>query len=1396
MTLMKHVANAGIAVDGGASRLFAIRLLCCVAASCVSLTAEAVVATNYVDCKLADYTGHDGSSWQKAFKTIQEGVAAASSGDVVLVAAGDYDDGGAVDTLSGGGLYNRVFINRKAITLKSVAGAKETRIIGQFDSSTLNDPTAARPGLGDDAIRCLCVVASSAAEAPTVEGFTFADGATSAVDSGKECAKNIGGGILVCDANAAACFDCNIVDSVITNCIATRGGGLDGGNVIRCKVEDCDSFNGNSSAARHSSLFNCLIVRNGRRNSTCGTVEYIFSGVIVNCTFAGNACQALRHYPGQVYNCLFSENGSASLYVGGQNEALTNCLIDVNSVLPAKFDTCIKPADNFQLYAPALGDYRLLPTSAAIGAGSVAALERIPAAYRDKDFYGNPRTTGGSVNIGCQEAPAPAPKGGAVIFNFKASVNGFVGYCDKLHAYAASYPETFDVSLAPGAYTDDTSYFSVNGGILSTTTRWFPKWDDDRIGILAPTSSYISIARNGAAKTLWVQAGYAGGDSNGTSEKPYVTIQDAVTAAGTAKTVIKVRPGVYATGGAATASGHADGSMQMNRVATAGNQNLRIVSTDGPSATTILGWSDPEGDEWGCSANSYRCVYLCPGGTSYPQALQGFTLSGGRAAYYAGGAFMNNWGVAVIADCIITNCIAARAAGAYVGRLERCWVVDNFFNNNYNGSSYTYNDIVEQGVYVSCVFSANRSPDQLATHPIVGMAGTMLHCSGIDNGNSKMTDSNVIQLNCIWDSFRNVAGSGSGGGDFAVNVGSISSNGNKEFTAIDSPLSRALPYCRAYASSPAVYGGSADITNHFKYSMLDYEGKVIRFKDGKPTAGAFQDPAAGAIATTDGTSGGISPAGETAAGLAPGDVVTFSATKARQRPLIGLRVDGELLEGVSSYDWTVPATPCYSPLRIEAVYGTNWYVNAESGDDSRLGSSWGEARRTLEGVMTNAVSGDVVTAAPGRYDTGSMMHSPLVYGNTSVRSRVVVPQGVTLRSSDGAENTFIVGANASVPEDEYGNGEDAIRGVFLNTGARLCGFTVTGGRTAVSNTSDGDHGRGGGVYCRGEGGIYVEDCIISNNVALRGAGVYMGRHKRCRILHNHAIVNGAAFRNAYLSDCLVDYNTNPSGNGGVGYICWAFVNSIFGAHNSDGNGSGVIFGFTAGKTTSNELIPMVNSVILAGAVQNFGFASNTLYTSAAGFSAMATPIGDTCTRVAADDLQFDAMGHPVYGHCVAIDAGDASLRDASYGDLDVDGGQRVYNGKIDAGCCEFDWRPVYARIIGGTRAEVDAASPDVVRSVDGRAVSLVDGTSVDVTLSARRPGLLRYELKVKVYGEGTLTVVRDGEIWRTFTAQGGEETFMYDSADAVQSLTFAFAGAGSADILSCRSPSGVKFTLR
>ena len=64
----------------------------------------AAAGTVYVDNNLSDYAGHDGSSWQLAYKTIQDGVNAAADGDTVLVAPGVYgdDQGTRASSLNGG----------------------------------------------------------------------------------------------------------------------------------------------------------------------------------------------------------------------------------------------------------------------------------------------------------------------------------------------------------------------------------------------------------------------------------------------------------------------------------------------------------------------------------------------------------------------------------------------------------------------------------------------------------------------------------------------------------------------------------------------------------------------------------------------------------------------------------------------------------------------------------------------------------------------------------------------------------------------------------------------------------------------------------------------------------------------------------------------------------------------------------------------------------------------------------------------------------------------------------------------------------------------------------------------------------------------------------------------
>jgi hypothetical protein len=500
-----------------------------------------------------------------------------------------------------------------------------------------------------------------------------------------------------------------------------------------------------------------------------------------------------------------------------------------------------------------------------------------------------------------------------------------------------------------------------------------------------------------------------------------------------------------------------------------------------------------------------------------------------------------------------------------------------------------------------------------------------------------------------------------------------------------------------------------------------------------------------------------------------------------------MRVNGELVANATSYAWTVPALPATAPLYVEAVYGTNWYVDAVCSNDGNNGSWPDAARSTLESVLTNAIPGDVVTAAPGTYSEGTMVHSPLVAGSSVLRSRAVVPEGVTLRSSGGAQSTFIVGAPASSPTDGYGNGPDAVRGVFLGANARLCGFTVTGGRTDYDplNTAESDRNRGGGIYCANDASSIVEDCVISNNASLRGGGGYKGTYSRCRITGNRATVNGSAVRNAYLYDCFIDGN---KGNNETVHIFWSFINCTFGAGNVSESGNVGLLGY------SNSSSPVANSVILGGKISASVYVSNTLYAAGVSFANIGK-LGDTCRQKPAEELCFDEDGRPLYGKCAAIDFGDASLRPAPIGGLDVDGGQRVYNGAVDAGCCEFDWRGKYARRLGGSAAEVPYASPGVVLDEESGDVVLGDGCRLMIELG--NPGMKerKYETRWTMDGDGVLSVLRNGETVDSFRSAGAG-TYAFASSSPSEGMEFSFEGQGTAKIRCCRAIRGMVLLAR
>ncbi len=332
-------------------------------ALCVLLWQNALADVHYVDVNSTNAT-LPYVSWATAATNIQDAVDAAVAGDEIVVTNGIYATGGRD--------YNRVAVD-KPLSLRSVNGPQSITIVG------------------GDAGRCVYLT-----NAASLSGFTLTGGTSES-----------GAGVF-CESTNAVLSNCvvsgNSSRSYSSGGFPAVGGGAIGGTLNNCILT------GNTAYAQFSQH------NTGRYHAWGGGAAYC---VLNNCTLIGNSAFGANFsqglgggtYHSTLNNCTLIDNSAGSSGGGASACTMNNCIIYFN--YGDNYDpystlnySCTSPQPtngvgnitNAPLFVDqSTGNLRLQSNSPCINAGLNAFA---PAGL---DLDGNPRISGGTVDIGAYE---------------------------------------------------------------------------------------------------------------------------------------------------------------------------------------------------------------------------------------------------------------------------------------------------------------------------------------------------------------------------------------------------------------------------------------------------------------------------------------------------------------------------------------------------------------------------------------------------------------------------------------------------------------------------------------------------------------------------------------------------------------------------------------------------------------------------------------------------------------------------------------------------------------------------------------------------------------------------------------------------------------------------------
>jgi hypothetical protein len=1070
----------------------------------------------------------------------------------------------------------------------------------------------------------------------------------------------------------------------------------------------------------------------------------------------------------------------------------------------------------YVMMSPATGDYRPIKGLALEGSGLseyMTSVLALPPDTEMKDFNGNPLDLNSTVCDAGAVQGAVAPDGGCMVLSADTFVNGVYNR-SATYAYVEKWPTQLKVEAADSALM----YWlcrngSSSGGILS---HYYPQYDGATYLMpQAAAGSVASFSAVTAKNIIWTDPDAAAAGADGTEAKPFRTLQSAmdhIAGNSLANTIVYAKPGDYDEG-EEYAFGHT------NRVVFPSAQSVLLKSVGGAKVTTIRGRMDNEtapypGQYRGCGPNAIRCVTYktAPSGTLVYHAIQGFTLADG-----CGNATNNSYRVSdegdqgggimgysdfYVLDSVFTNCNAVRSGALVYGKAFRC-VFDD---------CVSYGGVTRDCVLTSCEFlptcSLGSAPSGANKNSVCGSSTkgvfstlpVSIHVpfgTTIGRYYGCLFNNDYANQTRYWGSVFDdscAVGLDTGAGKVA-DVLFVDAAENDYRLRFDTSVRSAV---RLPERGTDLW---TDYANYlFYYSSGDINGNPLSIINGVALPGAHHSLAKGVVAHDDmgvlEFSGAASAAGFTES--EDGADLVVSQKAGVMRPACGVAVNGAVRyfdpkTGSLAVDGGEIAS---SGVMVEPVFSRDWYVDKSEGDDSNLGYAQDCPRKTLPAILAAAVDGDTVHVGPGTYDSG-LMHND---GSEIQASRAVLPAGVTMISAAGPDQTAIVGSPALVGvKDNYNRGTNAVRCVFMYPGSKLKGFTLRDG--AVNGLGSNGFEEpyvslpdwcGGGVFSPNYmnaddvARTVVENCVVSNCAALVGGAGRGVTFSGCRIMECKGR-RGAAIENCGAVNTVID-NIESDGSAGISACdVYSFFNVTLGGNIRNSTSSSSTHAYF--KRWNRDY--GATNCLFIGNTYNLTQAVNCVFVHT-------LPSGPgivNCRQASPAELMLDENYRPLINSTMLVDAG----LESPWNKTDAGGGQRVYNGAIDIGAMEADWRARYAATLGARGLEVVSADPQVVDAGDGR-IRMSEGSIVMNWVNRQSPRTVKMSGTVEVADAGVLGLSVNGVTRGQYDADDGAAGFIVECGDEASEFKFTYTppeeGSGSALLSSFRRLAGTVLIVR